>query len=430
MAAQSMMRSARLAVAEIATGQLSSEALVQECLDRIDEREHVVRAWTHVDRQGALQHAHALDKLPAMGCLHGLPVAWKDIIDCQGLPSTCGSPIYANHHAAIDAGAVAMSRRAGALVLGKTVTAEFATSHPGPTTNPHNSAHTPGGSSSGSAAAVADGMVPLAMGTQTGGSVIRPASFCGIVGFKPSFGLINRQGVKQVSDSFDTLGTFARSVEDTALLVAGVTGRSDFLNIRAETPQRVVMFKGADWAEASTDTQNSLQTTLQRLSLKGVHVSELELPLEFEGMPKAHHAIEYFELARALQHEYRCHSEHLSDAIVSRIEWGLACEPAIYEEALALRAKCQRLMSASFNSATDLLLTPSAPGEAPQGLDSTGKAIFNRLWTALGLPCITLPGFLGSQGLPIGVQFVAGARQDARLLSHAIWLEQNIMKCE
>ena len=430
MATHPMMRSARAAAADIAAGRLTSQALVGECLERIDAREAVVRAWTHVDREGALQQARVLDKLPAMGCLHGLPVAWKDIIDCQGLPSTCGSPIYANHRAAIDAGAVAMSRRAGALVLGKTVTAEFAASHPGPTTNPHNSAHTPGGSSSGSAAAVANGMVPLAMGTQTGGSVIRPASFCGIVGFKPSFGLINRQGVKQVSDSFDTVGTFARSVDDTALLVAGVTGRSDFLDITAQPPERVVLCTGADWIEAHTDTRNALQATMLRLSLKGVHVDELALPPEFDGMPQAHHAIEYFELARALQHEYRCHRDLLSDAIVSRIEWGLACDPAVYEEALVLRAQCQRLIGENFNPTIDLLLTPSAPGEAPKGLASTGKAVFNRLWTALGLPSITLPGFVGSEGLPVGVQFVAGARQDARLLSHAAWLEEHVMRRE
>jgi Asp-tRNA(Asn)/Glu-tRNA(Gln) amidotransferase A subunit family amidase len=413
---------ARAAAAEIAAGRLTSEALVRDCLARIEEREPVVQAWANVDAPAALQNARDLDQKGGSGPLHGIPVGWKDVFDCQGLPTTCGSPIYERHNATTDAGAVAMSRRAGAVVLGKTITAEFAASRPGNTTNPHNPAHTPGGSSSGSAAAVADGMVPLALGTQTGGSVIRPASFCGVVGFKPSFGLINRHGVKQLADSLDTVGTFARSVGDTALLVASVTGRKDFFDIPAERPLRVVLCKAPDWGEAEAASIDALQATLRLLSSRDVTVSELQLPALFAGMPKAHHDIEYFEMARALQHEYRCHRSQLSEAITSRIETGLACEPSNYEAALALRRQCQDLIGEFFGDA-DLLLAPSAPGEAPRGLSSTGKAVFNRLWTALGVPCITLPGFRGPQGLPVGVQFIARSRQDVRLLAHAAWIE-------
>jgi amidase len=413
--------SAQAVATAIRAGQLRSESLVEALLARIREREPTVHAWAHLDEAGALRQARACDAQPATGLLHGLPVGWKDVIDCAGLPTGCGSPIHAGRLAAVDAGAVAMSRRAGALVLGKTVTTEFATSHPGPTTHPLNAAHTPGGSSSGSAAAVADGMVPLAIGTQTGGSVIRPASFCGVVGFKPSFGLINRYGVKQLADSFDTVGTFARSVEDTAMLVAALTGRSDFEQLRATPLAQIVLCKDSDWKDAAPETVQALEATLSALSAAGARVTTRELPPDFAGMATAHQRIEYFELARALQHEYRLHPELLSPALLSRIEKGLDCPPAQYEEALALRARCALLMQ-DFMRDTDLLLVPAAPGEAPLGLQSTGKATFNRLWTALGLPCVTLPGHRGPLGLPVGVQFIAGQRQDARLLAHAAWI--------
>ncbi|HYF21442.1 MAG TPA: amidase, partial [Ramlibacter sp.] len=254
--------SARAAAQAIAAGSLRSQALVEALLARIAEREPVVQAWAHVDHEGVLRAAREADSRPASGLLHGVPIGWKDVIDCAGLPTGCGSPIYRGHLAAIDAGAVAMSRRAGALVLGKTVTAEFAASQPGPTTHPLNPAHTPGGSSSGSAAAVADGMVPLAIGTQTGGSVIRPASFCGIVGFKPSYGLVNRYGTKQLADSFDTVGTFARSVDDTALLVAALTGRDDFAGLTPTRPARVALCRGSDWAEAEEPMRAALDQAM------------------------------------------------------------------------------------------------------------------------------------------------------------------------
>jgi Asp-tRNA(Asn)/Glu-tRNA(Gln) amidotransferase A subunit family amidase len=416
---------ARAAAEAIRAGRLRSEALVEALLARIAGREPVVHAWAHLDREAVLRQARDCDARSAAGTLHGVPIGWKDVIDCAGLPTGCGSPIHAGHVAGIDAGAVAMSRRAGALVIGKTVTTEFAASHPGATTHPWNPAHTPGGSSSGSAAAVADGMVPLATGTQTGGSVIRPASFCGIVGFKPSFGLVNRHGVKQVADSLDTVGTFARSVEDTARLVAALTGRSDFESIAASRPAHVVLCKVPEWDEAEACMLDALERTAAALSAAGVRVSTRALPTELGAMAQAHPCIEYFELARALQYEYREHRGQLSAAITSRIEKGLALSPQEYEQALAVREHCGALVR-DFLGDTDLLLVPAAPGEAPRGLHSTGKATFNRTWTALGLPCITLPGHRGPQGLPLGMQFVAGPRQDARLLAQAAWIEQRL----
>lgn len=413
---------ARDAAQAIAAGRLTSEALVGQLLDRIREREPAVKAWAHLDREQALQAARELDRAGGSGCLHGVPIGWKDIIDCAGQPTACGSPIYARDVAGKDAGAVAMTRRAGALALGKTVTAEFAASSPGATTNPHDAAHTPGGSSSGSAAAVAAGMVPLAIGTQTGGSVIRPASFCGVVGFKPSFGMITREGVKPLSESLDTVGTFARTVDDTGLLMAALTGRAEFAAIAASRPRRVVLCRDMNWDEAEAPAVTALSNTLKLLSENGVEVGERRMPEWFDALFAAHHAIEYFEMARALQDEYRRHREQLSEPLSARIGKGLALDPAAYEDALLRRRQAQDAIADVFGDA-DLLLVPSAPGEAPEGLKSTGKSVFNRVWTALGLPCMTLPGHRGPTNLPVGVQFIAPARADARLLAHAAWIE-------
>lgn len=413
---------ARAAAQAIAAGTLRSQSLVEALLARIAERDPAVMAWAHVDREGVLRQAREADARPASGVLHGVPIGWKDVIDCAGLPTGCGSPIHRDRIATQDAGAVAMSRRAGALVLGKTVTAEFAASQPGPTTHPMNPAHTPGGSSSGSAAAVADGMVPVAVGTQTGGSVIRPASFCGIVGFKPSHGMVNRFGVMQLADTFDTVGTFARSVEDTAWLMCALTGRADFAPADAIRPATVALCRGADWNEVEPPMLAAIEQAISQLAAAGVRVRTIDLPASFAGMAQAHKHIEYFELARALQPEYRSARERLSVALVGRIETGLALPPQAYESALALRQDCSRQMR-DLMAGVDLLLAPAAPGEAPEGLLSTGKATFNRLWTALGLPGLTLPHSTGPLGLPLGLQFIAGARRDAALLAHGASLE-------
>lgn len=414
--------SARQAAQAIVQGQLSCQDYVGALLAHIDEREPIVQAWAHLDRASVLEQARQADRSKPSGPLHGLPIGWKDVIDCQGLPTGCNSPIYRSHRAATDASAVAMSRRAGALVMGKTVTAEFAASHPGPTTHPFNRLHTPGGSSSGSAAAVADTMVPLAVGTQTGGSVIRPAAFCGIVGFKPSYGLISRYGVRQLADSFDTVGTFARSVDDTAMLVQALTGRDDFARIDPMRPERVTLCRGPDWDQADPCMHEALERACRMLSGAGSLVVTADLPAAFAGLTQAHHDIEYFELARALQHEYRTARDQLSDALISRIEKGLSLSSETYESALSLREQCRRLLAEPMGQ-THLMLSPAAPGEAPQGLGSTGKATFNRIWTSMGMPALTLPFGHGPQGLPLGLQWVAGWRQDAALLAHCAWIE-------
>jgi amidase len=420
--ARPALLSARALAARIAQGRLTAEALAEDCLAMAAEREPVVRAFSHLDREAFLAEARARDAAPPAGPLHGVPFAIKDVIDCTPLPSGCGSPIYRDYFPVADAGAVAMARRAGGVAMGKTVTAEFATSHPGPTTNPHDPAHTPGGSSSGSAAAVAAFMVPLALGTQTGGSMIRPASFCGVVGYKPSFGTVNRCGVKQVSDSLDTVGVFARSVDDAALALAAITGRADLDRAAPAAPARIGIYLGHDWSAADADAQAALEAAVTALARAGVALREIAPPPELETFAHAHHTIEYFELARALQHEYRHHREQLTPGLARRVETGLACAGEDYAAALA-QARRGRAAVAPWFEDLDLVLTPAAPGEAPSGLGSTGNSAFNRNWTLLRLPCLTLPSHRGAHGLPVGVQFVGPRGADARVLAQGAWLE-------
>ena len=414
--------SVRELAAGIAAGRLTSEAIVMDCLERIASRDQVVQAWSFLDPALAIRQARAIDRGPHRGILHGIPVAVKDVIDTCDMPTEYGSSIYAGFRPAADAGCVAMSRSAGAVILGKTVTTEFATSHPGKTANPLNPAHTPGGSSSGSAASVADFMVPLALGTQTGGSVIRPASFCGVVGFKPSLGFISRAGVKQVSDSLDTVGIFARSVADSAFLLAAASGRSDCDSHEPVRPTRVGVCQTSNWERANPEARAALGRSADILRKAGVAVVDVALPAPFEGLHNAYDHIAYFEMARSLQHEYQHHRERLSSELVSRIRFGLDCRPADYERGLRLASECRAAIDMLLGT-VDLLITPSAPGEAPVGLASTGSSVFNRMWTLLGLPCLTLPVGHGPHDLPVGVQLICPSRQEKKLISAARWIE-------
>lgn len=409
------------AAARIASGALSSEALVRACLARIAAREPAVQAWEHVDSEAALRQAVALDRAPRRGPLHGLPVAVKDIFDTADMPTGYGSPIYAGARPAWDAAGVALLRAAGAVVLGKTVTTEFALFHPGRTTNPRDPRRTPGGSSSGSAAAVADFMAPLALGTQTAGSVIRPASFCGVVGCKPSYGLVPRAGVKQVSDTLDTVGVFARTPEDAALLVSVLGARDALRSPRPPVqPPRIGLCRTHEWAQALPESQAAVSEAASRFSRAGATVSEVSLPEAFAGLGAAQRTIMGFEGARGLAYERLMHGGRLSDRLAAFLEEGLRCTPAAYHDALSLADSCRRGLDAVFG-VCDALLAPSAPGEPPEGLGGTGDPVFNRMWTLLHVPCITLPGFRGPHDLPVGVQLVARRWDDGRLLAVAAW---------
>ena len=414
------------ALEELRASRLTAEALMRACVERIAEREPVVQAFAHLDPELALAEARRRDAAGAHGPLHGLPLGVKDIIDTSDLPTAYGSRVYAGNRPAHDAACVALARAAGAVVLGKTVTAEFAFRAPGPTTNPHDPAHTPGGSSSGSAAAVADFMLPVAFGTQTGGSVIRPASFCGVIGYKPSFGTINRAGVKPLADSFDTVGLFARSVADVALVTAVLAGDEPARRrVEPVEPARIGLCRTPSWPEAGPAARDVLKASADRLTRAGARVEELELPAAFADFNRHHSTILLFGAFRALAYERTVHADRLAPDTLEELEAGSRIPRRDYLAAKARIAECRRLIATVFEAA-DLLLAPSAPGEAPRGLESTGDATFNRLWTGLLVPCLNLPAGTGPNGLPVGVQTVGARNDDARLLAWSAWIEARL----
>jgi amidase len=415
--------SAREAARQIADGKLTAEALASAYLDRITARESVVGAWQHLDRDQALAEARQRDLEPSRGPLHGVPIAVKDLIDTSDMPTTYGSPIYRGNRPAADASCVALARAAGAVVLGKTVTTEFAAFTPGKTANPRNPTHTPGGSSSGSAAAVADGMAPLAFGTQTAGSVIRPAAFCGCVGYKPSFGLINRAGVKPLADSLDTVGVFARTIHDAAFFAGVLTERPALrhLALPARAP-RFGLYRTPMWDEAEPETATALDLARAALEQSGAQVDELAIARAHHGLAAVQDKIMAFEMARSLADERLRHSAELSPGLAQLLDAGMAIGGGEYDSART-EARTARAGLAEFFGGCDAIVVPAAPGEAPEGLGYTGNPVFNRMWTLLGVPCVTIPVRLGDRGLPTGVQLVGMLQQDAGLLASAAFLE-------
>jgi amidase len=419
------------ALARIAAGTLTAEELARACLDRVAERDGVVKAFAFVDAGRAIAEARERDRRAAgpRGLLHGLPIGVKDIIDTHDMPTEYGSPIYAGNRPRNEAACVALSREAGAVILGKTVTTEFALRHPGPTTNPHDPARTPGGSSSGSAAAVADFMVPVAFGTQTGGSIIRPASYCGIVGYKPSFNTINPTGVKPLATSFDTVGLLARSVDDCALVTGVLTGPCTSAHppepLEARKPSRIGLCRTHAWPHAEPATIRAVEMAAEQLQRAGVAVEAVNLPETFAGFLDAQADALRFEAVRVLAFERARHWDLLSEWARSELSAGLAVTHARYLEAQALIARC-RVLFVRAMGAFDALLTASAHGEAPHGLDNTGEATFNRLQSGLGVPCVSLPGFRGSSGLPVGIQLTGATGNDAELLRVAKWIAGHI----
>jgi len=409
--------SASDAAALIGEGKLTSEALVRSCLERIDARESQVKAWVHLDRDFALAQARECDKSASRGPLHGIPFAAKDIMDTADLPTEYGSPIYQGNRPTADAACVALSRAAGGVLLGKTVTTEFASRVPlGNTTNPHNPQHTPGGSSSGSAAAVGDSMVPLAFGTQTVGSVIRPAAFCGCVGYKPSYGEVSTQGVKQNTASFDTVGLFARAVEDLALFRAALTGFAAKPLAAIPVNQLKIGFcRTMFWDRAEAYTKNLLEDAARALARAGAKVADFDLGEPFKNFEAIGRRINDYEFCRALAWERNHHWSLLSEFQRNKLTAWLNISYEQYREAEAVLNRCRGHLAEAMTD-IDLLLTPSAPGEAPLGLASTGDTSFNILSTWTYTPCVTLPVFSGPTGLPIGIQLIGHRNQDHRLL--------------
>jgi Asp-tRNA(Asn)/Glu-tRNA(Gln) amidotransferase A subunit family amidase len=432
----------RLTAAEAARrirdGEISSVDLVGACLERTREIEPQVQAWTYLDPEYALGQAKAADEWRLsgrpFGSLHGVPIGLKDIIDTADMPTENGSVLHAGRTPGNDAGVVERLREAGLVVIGKTVTTEFATRTPGKTRNPHNPAHTPGGSSSGSAAAVAAGMVPLALGSQTGGSTIRPGSYCGVSALKPTHGLVSRHGMFQLSRSLDHVGLFGRSVEDLALLLEEIAGhdeRDPDSRPHARAPYHAVAigeppveprfgFLRTDrWERVDADAQAALLELVRGL---GGRVEEFELAVASDELEARHKTIMDAEMAVNLAHEWATGRERLSPPLRARIEHGQVVSAPEYLRALSARTALEAVFAELFEQHYDAILTPAATGTAPRGLESTGEPTFNMLWTMLGLPAVSLPLLEGANGLPLGVQLVGPRHGDGRLLRTCRWL--------
>jgi amidase len=412
------------AAAAIAARKLTSQDLVRACLDRIAAREREVGAWAHLAPDRAMAEARARDGEAPRGPLHGVPVGIKDIIDTADMPTTYGSPIYADHRPTVDAACVAMIRRAGGIPLGKTVTTEFAYFAPGKTANPHNLRHTPGGSSSGSAAVVADCMVPAALGTQTAASIVRPSAFCGVVGFKPTFGMYATAGIKHFAPSFDTLGTLTRSVADAILMWTVLHGVRDGSPART-SPPRIGLCRTPQWSEAEKSAADAFETAARKLAAAGAIVEDVTLPPHFAELIEIHKAVMAFESARAYATEHATHREKISPQLLQLIDIGLGMTADAYLAHRRTMDAAKREI-AQIMGRYDALMAPSARGEAPEGLGATGDPVFSRMWTLLQLPCIALPVMRGPRGLPVGIQLVGASAADPGLLATARWSEERL----
>jgi Asp-tRNA(Asn)/Glu-tRNA(Gln) amidotransferase A subunit family amidase len=429
------------AAAMIASGEISSVDLVTACLARIEEREPEVQAWTHLDPEHALEQARMRDTQRASGHptgpLHGVPVGVKDIFDTVAWPTENGTVLDAGRRPKQDAAAVQLLYHAGAVVMGKTVSTELAVYGPGKTRNPHNPEHTPGGSSSGSAAAVAAGMVPLAVGSQTNGSVIRPASYCGVFGFKPTFGKISRSGVLFLSRFLDHVGVFARSVEDIALIgdalmrfdaldpdmtSQGPAKLSEIATSEPPLDPNLFFVKTAAWEQADADCKEAFAELTDAL---GGLCQEQPLPGQFDDAVKLHNMVMNVDLAGSLARYYELGADKLSATLKGMIEDGRKTAAVDYMGARAWQDIFNTSLDEMFEEC-DAIITPATTGQAPHGLDATGNPAFCSLWSFCGVPAITLPLLVGDKGLPIGVQLIGPKGDDARLLRTARWLIETV----
>lgn len=407
--------------------EIKAEDLVIACLERIAERDDDIHAFAHLDAVNALAQARALDAGPVRGPLHGLPVGVKDIFDTTDLPTSYGSALYAHYRPVSDAATVALCREAGGVIMGKTVTTEFAYFAPGPTVNPHNPLHTPGGSSSGSAAAVADRMLPLALGTQTAGSIIRPAAFCGVVGYKPSLGRVPGAGVKSLSPTMDVIGGFGRSVKDAALLGAVLTGDLRLLQGQEPGALRIGLFRSPWGMDADVDTQAAWTEATRVLAAHSDACQDVAMPQRFDELVQLQKDVMTFEMARSLSHERLRHREALSPQLQNLLDTGMAISGITHAANLQRTAEW-RLRIDSLFERHDVLLTPSTIGEAPEGLEATGDPLFCRSWSLLGLPAVHLPFATGHKGLPVGLQLVGRHGEDHRLLAAAHWIHERLTR--
>lgn len=405
------------------SGSISAQEVAEGILDCVAERA-AVAAWTHVDPERVLAQARAIDSLDVHTLpLAGLPVGIKDLMDTFDQPTSYGSPIYKGHRPAADAAIVASLRALGAVVIGKTVTTEFAYRHAGPTVNPHDSGHTPGGSSSGSAAAVADHQIPIGTATQTSGSIIRPAAFCGVVGFKPTYGVLPTAGVRPCAESLDTVGFIGRNVGDICLIRNALVGRVVEAQERKTRP-KVALCRTPMAALASPAMVERLDTAAGQLKLVGAQVTEVEFPevCVETCLWDTQHITLLYEMGRNLANEFRRHHKLLSAEMLEALQAARKIDLDAYRNAQAHAQRC-RLAMDSLLAEHDFLLTFATPGEAPADLDFTGDPVFNAAWTLLHVPCLTLPSGNSPAGLPLGVQLVGARQQDESLLQWGTWAE-------
>lgn len=411
--------SATDAIAEINKGQLSRHEWVLSCIKRIKENENKIKAWVCIDEENAIKKAKKLDNIGLKENL-GIPFGIKDIIDSSNLPSTLGTPFYSQNIPIRDAGSVAIAKETGCIVLGKTVTTELGHRAPGPTKNPHNHKHTPGGSSSGSAAAVANMMVPICLGTQTTGSVIRPAAYCGVIGYKPTYGDFDKSGILPNSPSIDTLGLMTRSVEDLSLF------RSVLLEEKIISPKeielkklKIAFVKSPHWNKTDTSTQENLIKLTNNMQKNNINIIDLDIDHIITKSDQLHLDISGYEFKRSISYERFNHFNDLSDQLRNgRLSDGYKVTNELYKIAINELKILRHNIDLIFND-IDLIITPSAPGEALEGLEYTGSPIFNTTWSISGNPCVTLPLFKGKLNLPIGCQLITKVGDDNNLLNYA-----------
>ncbi len=412
---------ARDIAAAVASGVLSTRAVTEAYLERIADRDGPVMAWQHLDAAQARAAADAVDASGAKGPLAGVPIGVKDVIDTADMPTGYGTSIYDGFQPPWDAPAVQMTRNAGGLILGKTVSTELAMASPNKTRNPHNPAHTPGGSSSGSCAAVAAGMVPLAYGTQTSGSVIRPASFCGVTAFKPTFGAINTVGIKVLCHGLDTLGILSRNIGDATHCAAVLTGQSELAVLKPPARPRIGVLLGTRLEKAETYAIDIVNWLASLAEASGADVTVLPAPSWFDGIFNLHEAVMGWEVTQSLASETSRHWDRLTPVTRAMMEDQGRVGEARYRAAMG-EIPGIRLMMDAILSRFDAVLTLAAPGEAPEGMP-TGDPVFNRLWSVLQVPLICLPAGKGPKGLPVGVQLVGARGADHRLASAALFFE-------
>ena len=413
-------------VSGIKHGEFTVQQVIQDCLNRIADRENEVNAFAHHDPKLVLEAARVADSCKTKGPLHGVPFVAKDIIDTADYPTAWGSALYRENRPLRNASCVELFKRAGAILVGKSVTTEFAYFNPGKTANPVNLTHTPGGSSSGSAAAVADHMVPLGFGSQTAASLIRPAAYCGVYGYKPTHGAFSLDGIMGLSPSLDTLGLLARDVEDiqlakTVLDRSPMPAKRDF----ESSPARVVLMRGPHWNEGSIEMRDVCQRAMTQLSTWGAETGELVHPPIFDELTECQKIIMAFETARERIYEYNQHGKRISTQFNELVESGLNTRYTDYLNALSLKARASAVLDRLFMD-VDAIVAPAAPGEAPQGLQATGDPLYSRAWNLLQVPCISIPYGTGPNGLPLSFQLIGPYGTDDQLLDLAHWINRCI----